>query len=223
MELFGHLTFALIAVSYLVRDIFILRLLSIIASMAGIVFNYFAPAEPLWLVINWNLAFIGVNLFQIGLSIYERRSISFSEEQTELYETLFQSFSPIEFLKLMRIGDWQQAVQGETLTEEGKDLERVMLLYSGQANVEVGAQPVNQLNDGDFIGEMSFFAGTPATATVKICSETARYLAWDKQALHAMLQRNPNIRFAMQSILGNDLTQKLKRSPPSLPPKESHL
>ncbi|MBT9546006.1 MAG: cyclic nucleotide-binding domain-containing protein [Candidatus Sericytochromatia bacterium] len=217
MAFIGHLTFGLIALSYLVRDIFILRILSIIASLAGIIFNYYAPAEPLWLVINWNLAFIGVNLFQIGMSIYEKRKITFSAEQSELYETIFTAFSPIEFLKLMRLSTWHEASQGQKLTEEGKPLKQVMLIYSGEAGVEVSGKEVNRLKDGDFIGEMSFFTGTQATATVKTLSENTRYLSWDKTALSALMQRNPNLRFALQSILGNDLTRKLQRpAQPSL-------
>lgn len=39
LAFFGHLTFALIAVSYLVRDILLLRILSIVASAAGIFYN----------------------------------------------------------------------------------------------------------------------------------------------------------------------------------------
>jgi hypothetical protein len=213
MDLFGHLTFALIAISYLVRDIFVLRILSIVASLAGIVFNYYAPAEPLWLVINWNIAFIGVNLVQIGISIYERRGIAFSEEQLELFETVFSSFSPIEFLKLMRLGTWKEGTRGEILTQEGKALETVMLLYNGEATVEVASKEISKLKDGDFIGEMSFFAGSSATATVKVSSERIRYIIWEKKSLSALMQRNPNLRFALQSILGHDLTRKLQRKP----------
>ena len=103
LEFFGHLTFALIAVSYLVRDILLLRILSIVASLAGIFYDFFVAAEPLWLVINWNLVFVAVNVVQIIASLYDKRKIAFSEEQQELYETIFQQFSPIEFLKIMRI------------------------------------------------------------------------------------------------------------------------
>lgn len=212
MEFIGHLTFGLIAMSYLVRDIVILRILSIIASVAGIIFNYYAPTEPLWLVINWNLAFIIVNLCQLGISIYEKRRIAFSEEQSELYETIFTAFSPIEFLKLMRLSTWHTVESGENLTKEGQSLEHVMLIYSGEAKVTIAGQDVTHLKDGDFIGEMSFFTGTQATATVTTLSEKTRYLSWEKKSLTALMDRNPNLRFAMQSILGNDLTQKLHRN-----------
>lgn len=77
--LFGHLAFVLIAFSFLVKDILWLRCISIIASIAGIVYNYVAPSTPLWLVINWNLVFIAINTVQIALLIRERMGIEFTD------------------------------------------------------------------------------------------------------------------------------------------------
>ena len=56
----GHLAFGLIAFSYLVKDIMYLRMLSIVASLFGMFFNYTVPAEPLWLPIGWNLSLIHI-------------------------------------------------------------------------------------------------------------------------------------------------------------------
>lgn len=212
-EWLGHLTFVLIAVSYLVRDMLLLRVLSIVASVAGIVYYRYVPAEPLWLVINWNLAFMAVNLLQIVRIVYDRRAIAFSAEQQELFETVFNAFAPIEFLKLMRLAQWCQAESGDVLVQQGAELDYVMLLYNGSAAVQVDAQAVNQLHDGDFIGEMSFLAASPATATVTAQTAT-RYLRWRKQDLRQLLQRNPNIRFALQAAMGKDLTNKLRRQMP---------
>lgn len=206
----GHLTFVLIAVSYLVRDMLLLRLLSIVASVAGILYYLYVPAGPLWLVINWNLAFLAVNLLQVLRIIYDRREISFSEEQKELYETVFNHFSPIEFLKMMRLSEWRTAEKGEVLARQDVYLEQMMLIYSGQAEVEIDNQLINRLKDGDFIGEMSFLSAKNATATVT-ATDTTRYLCWQKSDLGRMLQRNPNIRFALQAVIGQDLTRKLQR------------
>lgn len=76
MNIFGHLAFVLIVFSFLVKDILWLRVISIIASIAGIVYNYFVPAAPLWLVINWNLVFIAINIVQIGILLREKMSVS---------------------------------------------------------------------------------------------------------------------------------------------------
>ena len=98
----GHLAFGLIAFSYLVKDIMYLRLLSIIASLFGCFFNYTVPAEPMWLPIGWNLLFVAVNLYHIGILLYEKRPIKMDGKNTELYHTLFQNLSPVEYLKIRK-------------------------------------------------------------------------------------------------------------------------
>ncbi len=210
MDLMGHLAFLLIAVSFLVRDIFWLRLLSIVASAFGMTYYYLVPSEPLWLVINWNLAFVSVNLFQLGRIIYERREITLSAEHQELYETVFSLFSPTEFLKLMRLAQWQESEANEVLVEAGQTAEHIYLIYSGVAEVSKQGQTICELKDGAFIGEISFLSSGLTTASVKWLSP-ARYLRWEQTDLAALRQRNPHLHFTLQSVLGQDLTRKLQR------------
>jgi hypothetical protein len=207
-ELAGHAAFLLIALTFLVRDIVWLRGLSIISSLAGIAYNYFVPVTPLWMVIYWNVAFIAVNLYQIGLIFKERREVSFNEEEKELYETMFKQFSPVEFMKLMRIATWQNADVGKVLIVEQEPLADVMLIYNGCVAVESGGKTIARLKDGAFIGEMSFLSGKLPSATVTVSVPT-RYVAWSKKSLTQLLGRNPGLRTSMQTIFTTDLTKKL--------------
>ncbi|PIO48183.1 MAG: hypothetical protein CMR00_06170 [[Chlorobium] sp. 445] len=133
--LLGNLAFALIALSYLVRDIFWLRSISIVSSLASIVYSYAALSEPLWINIIWNVVFIGVNVTWIVVIVKERRSVSFSEEEKELYNTLFGTFSPVEFMKLLRIGEWKTCTPGEVLIVEQQPAPHMMLIYNGEVEV----------------------------------------------------------------------------------------
>ena len=80
----GHATYLLIALSYLVRDIVWLRCFAIVASCTSIAFNYFAPDEPLWLVIGWNFVFLVINIFRIVRMLTERQGLQFSAEEQGL-------------------------------------------------------------------------------------------------------------------------------------------
>ena len=213
-HLAGHLASILTMVAYLLKDILWLRLLTILSCFAGIAFNYFVPATPLWSVIYWNLLFATINIVQILIIIRERTGIHFSEEEKELHDTLFQNFAPFEFMKLMRVGKWLQAKQGEILATEQKPLDSVMLIYNGSVSVESNGKELARLKDGNFIGEVSFIAGGSATATVRALQPT-RYIAWPKEAISRLLNRNPSMRIAMQGILSTDLTKKLMRRAPS--------
>lgn len=207
-EIAGHAAYFLIAVSFVVRDIIWLRALSVAASVGGIGYCYFGAETPLWAGIFWNSVFIGVNAYQIALILRERSEVSFSDEEQELYETLFRSFSPVEFMKFMRVGRWLDAESGKTLIIEHQPLADVMLIYNGSVSVAVDGKEVAELKDGAFLGEMSYISGKLPSATVKTLVPT-RYLAWSKESLTQLLNRNPSMRATMQGIFSSDLTKKL--------------
>jgi hypothetical protein len=215
-ELAGHVAFALIAISYLVKDILWLRILSVVASVAGIAYNYVVPWPPLWIVIYWNIFFLAINITQIFLTLRERRGVAFSEEEAELYGTIFSGFAPFEFMKLLRLGEWKTSAPGTVLANQDEELEEVILLYNGAAEVVVNGQKVAQVRGGNLVGEMSFFTGGRATATVTIC-ETSRYLSWKKDDLRKLFYRNPSMRPAMQAVISADLARKLMPQPNTQP------
>ncbi|HEY0547485.1 MAG TPA: cyclic nucleotide-binding domain-containing protein [Pyrinomonadaceae bacterium] len=211
-DLAAHAASILTALAYLVKDILWLRVLTTFACVAGIIFNYNVHSTPLWVVIYWNLLFLIINLVQIAIIMKERREVSFTEEEKELYETLFKNFAPFEFMKLLRIGEWSEAQKDEVLAIEQKELADLMLIYNGLVKVEAEGETLAELKDGSFIGEMSFITGGAATATVKAVAPT-RYLSWSKADLRQLFQRNPSMRFAMQTVISTDLTKKLMRRP----------
>jgi Popeye protein conserved region len=208
--LFCHAASVLTAIAYLVKDILWLRILTVLACICGIFFNYRVPATPLWAVIYWNIAFLAINVVQIAILFKERSAVSFSEEEKELYETMFQSFAPFEFMKLLRAGQWREAKKDQLLAVEEQPLDQVMLIYNGLVSVELKGQPVAQVKDGSFIGEISFLRGGAATATVRAL-EATRYLSWRQVDLRQLLRRNPSMHFAMQTVISTDLSRKLVR------------
>jgi hypothetical protein len=210
----AHIASLLTVAAYLLKDILWLRLLTILSCVAGIAFNYFVPATPLWTVIYWNVLFAIINIVQIAIIIKERSGVHFTEEEKELHDTLFKNFAPFEFMKLMRIAKWREAKQGETLSIEKQQLDNVMLIYNGLAAVETNGEEVAKLKDGNFIGELSFITGGAASATVRAIMPT-RYVSWPKESISQLLNRNPSMRFAMQSILNTDLSKKLMHRQPS--------
>jgi hypothetical protein len=209
-EFAGHAAFALIMLSYLVRDLFWLRCLSVIASLAGIAYNYFVPASPLWLVIWWNVAFVGVNLIQLELMRREKRGVRLTAEEQELYKNLFHRFTPVEFMRLLKCGVWLSAEAGAILAEQGKPVPDLKLISTGRASVEADGKIIASLGAGQFIGEMSLITGAMATATVRAV-EPIRYLACAKENLEKLLTRYPSMRSAFHSVVSADLTRKLLR------------
>ncbi|MDA0836826.1 MAG: cyclic nucleotide-binding domain-containing protein [Planctomycetota bacterium] len=202
----AHVAYALIAFSFVVKDILFLRTLSIIASVSFIMF--FVHRET-FIPVYWNIGFITVNVYHIIHLVSERKGIKFNEYEEELYHSIFPMFSHVEFMKLIRLAEWKVVLPGETLTQQDEEQNQMILLYHGRASVEVAGRKVAELKDGAFIGEMAFLTGESASATVVVDEET-RYVAWEITKLKSFLIRNPSLRFGLQGVIGQDLSKKLR-------------
>ena len=200
----GHLAFGLIAFSFLVKDILWLRVVSILASLFSVFYNYVIPANPMWLAINWNIVFVVVNLYHIAVIIYEKRPIKMAPKDKELYETLFKDLSPVEYLKISKVAEWRSFKSGETIIRQNHLVTDLILIYNGTVDVVVGTKKVAELKDGQFVGEMSFLTEKSATATCIVKHDT-ECLVWKQPEFKELLKRNPSLYYTIQSLLSNQL------------------
>lgn len=189
-------------------DILILRAVAVASGLVGIAYNYFIPFGPLWLVIFWLAVFIIINGFRIVGIIVEHRAIDLSDEERELHETVFQGFSPVEFMKLMRAGEWITTEGGYCFARQGRELDGLTLLYNGEVAIERNGEEIGRVKDGSMIGEISFLQGGAATASVT-ATRPCRYVVWSKDGLRQLLKRNPSMDIAMKHVFSMDLTRKL--------------
>ena len=204
----GHLAFGLIAFSFLVKDIFWLRLLSIAASLFSVFYNYTIPIEPMWLAINWNFIFIAVNLYHIAIILYEKREVKMDDKNQELYDTLFSEMTPVEYLKISRAAKWELVKSGQRIITQGMPVPDLYLIYNGTVDVIVDNEQIAELKDGEFVGEMSFLTEKVATATCKVKYD-AQCLVWKQREFKELLKRNPSLYFTIQSVLSAQVSDKL--------------
>ena len=207
----GHLAFGLIGFSFLVKDIFWLRMVSIAASLFSVFYNYTIPTEPMWLAINWNFIFIAVNAYHIGVILYEKRAVKMDSKNEELYQTLFSEMTPVEYLKVSRAAKWETVKAGERLITQGMPVPDLYLIYNGTVDVIVDNEHIAELRDGEFVGEMSFLTEKTATATCKVRHES-QCLVWKQREFKELLKRNPSLYFTIQSVLSAQVSDKLVSS-----------
>ena len=201
-----HFAFFLTAMAYFTYDMVFLRILAVCSSLIGLAyFGIYLGRTP---ILFWQTILLGLNSWRIIHLLRERRSVSFSEEEQELYRTIFSSFTPVEFMKLLGVGSWKTGEPGTVLAEQDQPIEELMIIYNGEVAVEKDGAEVVRLRDGTWIGEMSYLKGGNATATVRVV-RTTRYVAWPKGVLATLLKRNPTMDVAVQSVLSTDLIQKL--------------
>ena len=200
----GHLAFGLIAFSFLVKDILWLRIVSILASLFSVFYNWVIPIEPMWIAIHWNFVFIILNLYHIAVIIYEKRPIKMAPKDKELYETLFKDLSPVEYLKISKVAQWKKYKSGETIIRQDHLVPDLILIYNGTVDVVVENKKVAELKDGQFVGEMSFLTEKTATATCIVKHDT-ECLVWKQPEFKDLLKRNPSLYYTIQSLLSNQL------------------
>ena len=203
-----HISNVLYFVSYTVKDILWLRVLTIVAGCVLLAYYYLQP-HPLWPAIYWNLLFTAINVYQIYVLVLERRPVQFNEEEERLYQLVFRTLTPRELWKLLKVARWEDAPAGTRLVARGEQLDRMMVLVGGRAAVEVGGRAVAELGEGRFVGEMSFLTGEVPNADV-VTQESSRYVSWPKAELTRLLTGNADLRAAWQMVIGTDLVAKLK-------------
>lgn len=204
----GHLAFGLIAFSFLVKDILWLRIMSILASLFSVFYNYIIPPEPMWIPIGWNFVFVIVNIYHIAVILYEKRPVKMDDKNEELYSTLFKEMSPVEYLKISKAAIWKTFKSGEKLTTQGSPVPDLVLIYNGTVDVAVKNKKVAHLKDGQFVGEMSFLTEKPATATC-IVKHDSECLVWKQREFKELLKRNPSLYFTIQSVLSAQVSSNL--------------
>ncbi|MBT3218039.1 MAG: cyclic nucleotide-binding domain-containing protein [Proteobacteria bacterium] len=207
MEYLIHVANVFFLASYAVRDILWLRLLTLVGLLAAASYDFHGGASvaPLF----WYAVLAGLNLYHVVRLIQERRPVLLLDEDQELYELVFSSLTPRQYLDLIALADHQVALPGDRMVWQGQHLERLMLVRSGRAVVGTATTIVSDLRPGSFIGEMSYLTGEPTSAGV-IALEQTGYLCWHADQLQKALEDKPKLRAAIQGILGVDLAHKLR-------------
>jgi hypothetical protein len=101
------------------RDQFMLRLLVLVSTLLYIVYYLVVPDTPLWDAIAWCVVLTGVNAVMMVLIILDRKQFFLTDVESRLFRSLL-TFSPGEFRKLMKAGNWRHVEDARTLTTEGK-------------------------------------------------------------------------------------------------------
>lgn len=203
---FCHAANVLYVVCYAVKDVLWLRIFCVAAML--IIMPYFVLQHqyvPMW----WNFGFLALNIFWIVVILRERMPPKMTDEQKRLYADVFKpSCSPQEMLKLLSVAETTDCKGGEMIIENQSSPNRLFLISKGRASVVVDKKLVASLSRGDFVGEMSYLTGEPAVADVEAASKM-QYLSWDKEQLLKMLDGKPELKSAVNEIIGRDLIQKL--------------
>jgi Popeye protein conserved region len=207
MEIWFHLANVLYVVSYLVTDILWLRVLAVAGGLSSLTWTLTAPT-PSATFIGWTLVYNTINVVQIARLWQERRPVRLEAAAQSLYAAAFRTLTPREFQRLLAAGRWQESPAKTVLIEQGTSPGRMLVLAAGRAAVKANGREIATLGPGQFAGEMSYLTGSRTTAAVETV-EPARFVSWATPDLERLLGRHPELRTALQLVLGRDLATKL--------------
>jgi hypothetical protein len=204
-----HVASLLALIGMLMRDQLWLRLFVLVGGFFEIAYYWTYPATPLWPSIGWAFLIAAVNIWVMGRLWHDRREGRMTPEEREMYQYL-SGLTPGEFRRLRRSGRRQEGRTEVRLTAEGVVPGQLHFVHRGDIMIRKGGREFYAFPPA-FIGEVSLLLGGGATATVTL-PEGGLWFSWDREALKALLAREPTIRAAFDRILNRDLAGKLARS-----------
>jgi CRP-like cAMP-binding protein len=210
-----HFSNVLMLISYSVREILWLRWFAVAAAITNIPYFLLQP-KKLWPPVIWALVFTAINLYQILRIYLERRPVVLSENEQKLYDMGFRSLRPREFVSLLMAGEWKTAAPGDSVLIQGEPVSSLGIAISGSLKLRKDDKDVMSLQPGYIIGTALALTGQPSPVAA-IFTEPARYFCWPLSNIRAFLDKRPDLRLALQSLVNRDLATKIEELSTHLP------
>jgi hypothetical protein len=209
-ELPGHVSYLLIAISYLLTNIMWLRVVAVIGLFFEILYFRLSGGD-LKTGIIWDIIFIAINIYQLYWLARERYLYSIPEPDRTFFKSSMPGLAQHQVQRLMSAGKMLTLVPGTVLVEEGGNLTNLFFICNGEARVSYAGRPIAIIGRSTFVGEAVFLTGGTPTATV-VADTELRVLSFDNTKLRSMLAGDSEISHSFYEILGRDLAVKIRAS-----------
>jgi len=207
--LVGNFTYLLQLTSVLMRNIAWLRVLAIVAGAIKIIYRLFFVFDPV--SVFWESTFLVANLAQLFIIWWENRPPNFTADEQYFIDTIAPGMPHADARALLASGAWSDLPAGTELTTEGQRVKALVFIAQGTVRIERGGAVVATCGSGDFLGEMTYASGKPATATA-IAAEPLRVLSFERSALEQAEKARPVLRVILHAGFNRNLIDKLLRS-----------
>lgn len=219
----GNIAYFLTFVSYAVRNIALLRVLAILASVVAIYYGAKVAAEPLWIPILWNTLFLLVNVAQLGITRWRMRAVALTPLEEFLSKTVLANFPSAEVKSFTRIAHEETLPAGKQLIRMGTELDRLYCLLHGSVHVLVGGKQIADLHAGSFVGEMSLLTQSKTRADV-VSATPLRLIAWPHDEIEKWVDADATRLGLLQTAMGRQVVEALLRQqtpPPGETPERA--
>jgi hypothetical protein len=204
-------------VSYSVRDILWLRMLTVAA--AALLIPYYAlQPTPLIVAIDWNVVFIAINLYWIVRLMMERRPVHFTPEEARLKLLSFASLTDREARKLFDAGKWEDLNPGDSIVKHDVDGARLSVILRGVAAVIRSGTIIATFGEGQFLGVID--ENYQELDVDVIVQQEVCIMCWSRTHLEAFLAKHPAAALALQRSVGLEVWRLLDTTLSKLKPSQ---
>ena len=196
--------------AFLAKKIVWLRLLTITGNFIVVPYYLYFLETPLWNTIVWISIYTIINLVMLFIIYLESRPITLSDLEQKIYDRTFKSLEPRVFKKLIDHGSLEELQPEVNLVTRDSELESLMLVVEGEAEVVLKYGEHLIIPTGGFIGEQSFITGGKTSADVTTGKEAATILRWNSQVLRKYLANKETLKDHLDLIFTSDLIYKLR-------------
>jgi hypothetical protein len=200
-----NLSYLLVVVALLVRDMLVLRSVIILGELGFVVYG----AQFNTTILIWNLIFLVINVTQVIRLLLERRPVPIAEELQDIYKNVFTELTTREFLTFWNMGK-NIVVKDGYLCRRNQVQSELLLILDGSVAVKKNGVRLAELSRGNFVAEMSFMTGEPATADVQ-CIDSVALVSWSQAKIHNLNHINDALLMKIQVIMGKAMSKKIEK------------
>ena len=200
-----HIANILILLSFLVKEIMYLRLLSIFGGVAFIGYFSLNFETIQWSGVLWNSLFIMINLYQIIQLIIERRPIKFNERELQIKKIAFPDISDREWLDLLSIGKWKTISKSNYASSIFEDC--IIILSEGHLEIHHSSEASTTLSVGSLIGGIYYLTGEAVSEDFS-CQCDIEILTWNISDFRIYVQSRPQVSAGFQKLIGQEIIRQ---------------
>jgi CRP-like cAMP-binding protein len=204
-NLIGNASYVFLIASMLMTRMSLLRVLAVGSGLLSVSYSLMINDH---VSASWEVVFVAVNLGQLSLQAWRNRASRFTPAERVFREAVVPALEPAQARRVLNAGHWRQAQAGEVLIVYGQLASHMLFITDGEVSVAVHDAVVGTCGQGELVGEMSVLTDLPATATITTLRPT-RYLALERQALHRLMARDPEIEQAIDQCYRKGMRRKL--------------
>ncbi len=195
--------------AYWVKDILLLRLISIVGELVVIPF-YLLQTEPLWTPMTWSCVFITIHATRAWGILKERRPVEFTADEQVLYDKRFSVLTRPQFKRLLSIGEWLDLDRGHVLHSTGDPADSLLAVVRGELEARRNGRLLGYSHSGDLAGLASVLGRAPEFFDATV-TQPARVIRWRLTDLQELARSDEQLTSILRMIAAAAIADKLIR------------